>query len=217
MSTKLDLKQIERKAYRSFFQDGLIDIQYGLIVISMTIFLTRPSGGYGPGNILLMLVCFGLSNLLFWVGKRFVTLPRMGQVKFGETRKKSKRTMIFFLGIVVLIQVVVLLFTVFGWLNKDAANHVNHLLKSAGIMDMVVACIGALFVGTGMTVTAYFLDFPRGFYIAILMMLAVFLVLYTNQFIYPVMIGGLILIPGVVLFIRFLRKYPLPAAGVDHE
>lgn len=217
MSENPDLKQIERKAYRSIFQDGLFDIEYGLIVISMAIFMGRPPEGYSIFNLVFLTVCCGFSFLVFWLGKKFVTIPRMGQVKFGETRKKSKRTMSFLLAVAILIQAGVVIFTSFAWLNEDAANSLNNALRTRDIMDLVVASIGALFVGAGMLIMAFFQDFPRGYYIAILMMLAVFLMLYLNQFIYPLIIGALIILPGLVLFIRFIRKYPLPANKVHNE
>jgi hypothetical protein len=34
--------------------------------------------------------------------------------------------------------------------------------------------------------------------------------------IFPIILGGLIVIPGVVLFIRFLSKYPLPKQEAFH-
>jgi hypothetical protein len=76
-------------------------------------------------------------------------------------------------------------------------------------MDLVVAGIGALIVSTGMLLVAYFKDFPRGYYIAVLMSLAVFLMIFLNQPVYPIIIGGLIIVPGLVLFVRFLKTHPL--------
>lgn len=217
MSNRLDLKQIERKAYRSIYQDGLWDVYYGLILILMAIYLFRPPGGYRPMNIVLMLGCNVLAYLLFFLGKKFITLPRMGQVKFGEARKKRKLTMILVLGIVVLIQAVIVLLTTQAWLASNVGNSLNDFLKSKEIMDLAVASIGALFVGSGMIVSAYFQDFPRGYYIAVLMMLAVFLMIYFNRPIYPIILGALIVIPGIVLFIRFLQKYSHPSTAADNE
>jgi cytochrome c biogenesis protein CcdA len=50
-----------------------------------------------------------------------------------------------------------------------------------------------------------------------MMALAVFLMIYLNQPIYPIIIGILIAVPGVVLFLRFLQKYPLQREGAKHE
>jgi hypothetical protein len=216
MSTKLDLFQIERRAYRSVFQDGLKDVYYGLIIISMAAFLFRPAEGYSPANILLALGGYCLSYLLFWSGKKFITLPRMGQVRFGEARKKRRRTMITILSIIVVIQVGFVLYTGLVWLNSDGGNHLNNLLNDREMMDLVVASIGALIVGSGMTLVAYFQDFSRGYYIAVVMMLAVFLMIYLNQPIYPIILGALIILPGIVLFIRFIQKYPQPGTGREN-
>jgi hypothetical protein len=43
MSTRLNLKEIERKAFCSTFQDGLRDIQLGLIVLGMSFLVYRCS------------------------------------------------------------------------------------------------------------------------------------------------------------------------------
>jgi hypothetical protein len=215
MNTQFDLKEIEHKAFRSTFQDGLLDMQYGLMIVGMSIFIYRPASGYSVINILLMLGTFVLANLLFWLGKKFITLPRMGQVQFGEIRKKRNRTLIIVMSCFVLLQVVLLGFTVFAWLDPQVALNVNTFLKDRNIMDLAVALIGALIVSTGMLLVAYFTDFPRGYYIAIMMSLAVFLMLYINQPLYPILIGALILIPGIVLFVRFLKRYPLHREGED--
>jgi hypothetical protein len=44
--------------------------------------------------------------------------------------------------------------------------------------------------------------------------LAVFMMIWFRSPVIMLVIAGLIFIPGMVLFIRFLRKYPLPPAEV---
>ena len=105
MSKDLDLKEIERKAFRSTYQDGLWDIYLGLVIAAMGIFIYRPEGGYSPINILLMLALFSLAYALFWAGKRFITLPRMGQVRFRPIRKRRMTKLALVLGVVVVFQV----------------------------------------------------------------------------------------------------------------
>jgi hypothetical protein len=80
MSTQLDLKELERKAFRSTYQDGLWDLYFGLIVVCMSIFVYRPAAGYSPVNIVLAMSAMAVAYALFWAGKKFITLPRMGQV-----------------------------------------------------------------------------------------------------------------------------------------
>ena len=118
--SRITLKELERKAFRSTYQDGLWDLYFGLIVICMSIFLYRPATGYSPMNIVLMLVSMFGAYALFWAGKRFITLPRMGQVKFGEKRARRKKTMMIILGVVVLIQVAFLAVQFIGWSNPES-------------------------------------------------------------------------------------------------
>ena len=84
-------------------------------------------------------------------------------------------------------------------------------------MDLVVASVGALIVGPSMILVAYFGDFPRGYFIAAMIALAVFLMIYLNQPVYPIFISMLIALPGLVLFVRFLRNYPLHREEALHE
>jgi len=83
-------------------------------------------------------------------------------------------------------------------------------------MDLLVASIGAMFVGPSVALIAYFKDFSRGYYIALLMAVAVFLMIFLNQPVYLLVCGALIILPGIVLFIRFLLTHPLPPAEARH-
>jgi len=217
MSTQLNLKEIERKAYRSTYQDGLWDIYYGLIVVGMSIFIYHPAEGYSAMNIILSLLIISLAYGLFWAGKKYITLPRMGQVHFGEIRKQKKRTLAIIMGIFVLILIVLVGLTTLGWMNPQASSDVKGALAVHNSELLVVALIGSLILGTSMIVVAYYSDFPRGYYIALMMAMAVFLMIYLNKPIYPILIGGLIILPGVVLFIRFLKMYPLPREEAVRE
>jgi hypothetical protein len=210
MSNALDLKQIERKAFRSTYQDGLWDILLGVIVAAMAITIYRPESGYSPMNIIGMVLIYAVVYSLFWAAKKYITLPRMGQVRFGPTRQQKKKTLAIILGIIVLIQAFVVGVTVFGWLNPVFGAKLLGSFGDYSLEHLAVAALGSFFVGPSMLVIAYLIDFPRGYYIAILMALAVFLMILINQPIYPVVIGVLIIVPGLVLFIHFLKKYPLP-------
>ena len=210
MSPGIDLKQIERKAFRANYEDGLLDIFYGLVVAFMAVYMYRPPQGYSALNIIIFLTGYGLINLVYWAGKRYITRPRMGQVKFGPMRKRRGATLALALGIIVLVQLGLLSLTALGWANPTALAQFNAVLLERDWMDAAVALVGSLIVGLSMTLIAYFTDFPRGYYIAILASSAVFLMIWLNRPIWPMLLGGLIVLPGVVLFIRFLRTHPLP-------
>jgi hypothetical protein len=214
---QINLKELERKAFRATFQDGLWDVYLGLIVIFMAFFLSHPDEGYGAWNILLLMGGYGLAYLIFWAGKKYITLPRMGQVIFGPIRKQKKTTLAIILGGGVAVQAGIVLLSVAGWLNPEFGTKINGFLQTSNLERLTVAAIGGLFVGPAMILIAFFNDFARGYYIAILMSLATFLMIWLNQPIYPVILGGLIVVPGLVLFLRFLQKYPLHREETGHE
>jgi hypothetical protein len=209
MNTPLSLKELERKAFRSTYQDGLWDLYAGLIVVSMAIFVYRPASGYNLKNIVLALISMAVAQTLFWAGKKYITLPRMGQVSFGEGRKRRRRFMVIVLGTLVVVQVALFILTLLVWMKPEWTGVARNHIPDGHAMDLTVASIGALMVGLGMVLVAFFRDFPRGYYIAILIAVAVFLMLFLNEPIYPIVIGIIIAIPGSVLFVRFLHKFPL--------
>jgi hypothetical protein len=217
MSAVLNLKEIERRAFRSTYQDGLWDMYFGAIVMAMAAFMYRPEDGYSLANIILAVVVISVAGVLLWVGKMLITLPRMGQVRFGPARKQKARTLAIILGLVVLVQAGIVGLTVLGWLSPQVSAQVNSFLAGHSLERLAVATVASLFVGPPMILIAYFVDFPRGYYIAVMMSLAVFLMILVNQPVYAVVIGGLIALPGLVLFVRFLKRYPLPQEGVPHE
>jgi hypothetical protein len=217
MTNQLNLKELERKAFRSTYQDGLWDLYLGLLVMCMAVFVYRPESGYSPLNIIMEVCAFGIAGALFLVGKKLITLPRMGQVVFGPARKRKKTTLAIILGAVVVVQAGFILLSFSSWLNPEWGARINSFLHDANMERLAVAAVGSLFVGPSMILIAYFNDFLRGYYIAIMFTLAVFLMILLNQPIYPIIIGFLVVIPGVVLLVRFLKKYPLPREEAPHE
>jgi hypothetical protein len=179
----------------------------------MSVFLYRPESGYSPVNIIVMVLLLSVAYGLFWAGKKYITLPRMGQVRFGPVRQQRKKTMAIILGIIVLIQVLFVGLTAIGRYYPQVG---GSLFGGNDAELIVVAAISSLFVGVPMLLIAYMNDFPRGYYIVVMMSLAVFLMILTNQPLYPAVLGILIIIPGVVLMINFLKKYPLHQQEETH-
>jgi len=218
MSEPLDLKTIEKKAFRAVHQDGLWDIYIGGIVMSMSVLAYSTSSEAKPFlRFGLYLAGMGLSYLLFWAGKKYITVPRLGQVKFGPRRQKRRLTMMIVLAGIVLLQLVILAGTIFLWQNPERAAVLGFSQTDPDLERLLVATVGALFVGPSMVFLAYFNEFMRGYYIAVILSLAVFSLIWFGEPVYLILSGLLILIPGVVLFIRFLRNHPLPPAEVSYD
>jgi len=218
MSTSLNLKAIERKAFRSVHQDGLWDIYIGGIVLSMAMLANTGDGDAFPAQRFGLYI-FGMLAfyLIFWGGKKYLTTPRLGQVKFGPHRQRRKLTMVIILSVIVLLQVMLLIGTILLWQNPGWATKLGFGQSNPDFERLLVAIIGALFVGPSMTLIAYFNDFMRGYYIAFILSLAVFSLIWFGQPIYLIAASLLIIIPGVVLFIRFLRQHPLPPVEASRD
>lgn len=189
MLKKLDLKEIERKAWTSYFEDGLWDIFLGLLVLTGGIRgLTDNLWFY------LMLLPAALAPTL---GKRFITIPRMGLVKFGPARKVKRERM----GTVLVISVLVTLALL--------------LLSHSGLAlpKIPISPIIAIFYAGALGAVAYYMDFRRLYAYGLLFAVSELLWGRFGKPIGPIVdtvSGIVILLVGLVVFIRFLRKYPLP-------
>jgi hypothetical protein len=218
MSDSLDLKNIEKKAFRATHQDGLWDIYIGGVVMSMAVLAYSTAGEARPAlRFGLYLAGLGVFYLIYWGGKKYLTTPRLGLVKFGPHRQKRKLIMASVLSGLVLLQALLLIGTILLWKNPDWATRMGFHTSNRDLERMVVAIVGALFVGPSMVLIAYFNDFLRGYYIAVIMSLAVFSLIWFGQPVYLIAAGLLIMLPGIVLFARFLRQHPLPPAEVRHD
>ena len=217
MTTNVNLKEIERRAFRATYQDGLWDIYYGLIVVGISIFVYRPENGYSPVNIVLAVCVLAAAFMLFRLGKKHITLPRMGQVRFGAARKQKARTLAIIMGIFVLFQVLLLGATYFSWFPASLESVFGELMEINNPALMTVALTGSFILGMSMLVIVHISDFPRGYYIALMMALAVFLMIYLNRPLFPLIIGVLIALPGVYLLLHFLKQYPIPREETPND
>ena len=218
MLPSLNLKEIERKAFRSVHQDGLWDIYIGGIVMSMTVFASPDDGeNFTSQRLVLYMLGMLVFGMIFWGGKKFLTVPRLGQVKFGAQRRQRSLTMAIILAGIVLLQVLFVTGTALMRSHPDWGRQLGLGLSDPDYGRLLVAAIGALFVGPSMLLIAFFTDFPRGYYIAFMLSLAVFALVWFGEAVYLIAASLLIIIPGVVLFVRFLRSHPLPPAEARHD
>jgi len=206
MAHEIDLKQSERKAWTSFFQDGLLDILMGLLLLLMAVpdMLSDvfPSQLWQHGtNVALA----GLAFVIFWAGKRFITMPRLGRVKFGRARRVQKMRVAapltaasLFTGI---LMASILLAQRNGGSVLDAVAG-SRVLATLGLAVWIILIFG---------LASYFMDFTRGYVIGVLCALGFSgTILLDNPFMFAIA-GAVILLMGLVVFIRFLRKYRIPA------
>ena len=205
MAQNLDLKQLERNAFRSTFQDGLLDIFLGLalLLFAVTPLLTD----LGLGDFWSSVV-MGCGWLVAWLGlllaKRRVTVPRVGRVKPGPERR-ARHSRVVAVSTVVLFAGVLAGFAVYLLPQPDAR-----------LLDWLAPLLLALLAFGMFGLGAHLLDLPRLYGYGVLAGLAapVGELLYRHAGArhhgWPItfgIAGGAIVIAGVVMLVRFLRAY----------
>ena len=192
----LDMKEIERKAYTTLSEDGIIDIVIGLGFLSWGIFLAL-----GPTAFIGLI---GPSLFVIWYSaKRNLTIPRIGLIIPSEKMENKFRNFsifLFALGLIVLAGILL-------WQLGSDSLFANH---SLGILGLVIA--------GGICIIAFLLKANRLYGYAMLLFLAFAVgeslsgrITNLDTFVLSVIIAAaLITLSGLVILIRFLRKYPLP-------
>jgi len=207
VSQMINLKELERKAWTSYFQDGLWDIYLGLLLLAMAISALLSDVGFSESLGMTILIGLEvLAMLVLWAGKKFITVPRMGRVRFGPKRKAKLNwvRVVLFISVLVGAGVFVAALAMRGnrpeWLNGTFVFPAVWMVNA-----MVVFSLGA-----------YFLDFSRLYLIGVMYALPVPLDIVFRKFsdidLSFIAFGApamVILIVGLVVFARFLREYEL--------
>lgn len=187
MEPTLDLKEIESSAHRAYFEDGMWDIFFGLMFITGGIRTLTDNVWF----TLLIIVAIAVPN----IGKRYITIPRLGMVKFGPRRVKRQIFMLLIILAAVVISVAILVVSQSGGLE-------GRLLGDVVFGVMVIAVTGTM---------GHFLEYPRliihGFIFAAILLISGQYGLEAGGYAY--LVGGTIsLTIGLVTFLAFLKTYP---------
>ncbi len=204
MAKKPSLREVEKKTYMSYHQDGLIDIFIGVYVLMFGLgILFRTVADFGTWIVIPAI--FPAVMVPIWVSaKRRITMSRIGYVKFGV--RSAGKLMALLLGLFVAAAGLGA-FMAFSFSSSPGwALTVRDLMVSYSmiIIGIVAAAVSGLF--------GYTMGLKR-LYTYGLLTLVLFLAGYfiTFPFEYILLaIGLVIIINGFVLLIGFIRKYPLP-------
>jgi len=197
MSQEIDLTRIERQVFRDSYQDGLMEILTGVLLVAAGItFRTAPA----PSVVLLAL--FVLAPGYKLLKKRF-TYPRTGYVELIEEEPKDLlRGMLTFT--LIATAVTVLILVILGEL-RDAAG----LYRWTPALVGVVCTGGFLYAASKSGMARYY-----GFIVVSVVSGSAFSILdfeswKTGLSLHLLVVGGLLLLCGVVIFCRFLRRHPV--------
>jgi hypothetical protein len=203
MNPQISLKELEKTAYRSFNQDGILDIQIGcfLLIFAVAPFLSPYLGDFWSSMIFLP----------FWALVYFVTrmiknrlvTPRIGRVEFGSFRKKR----LLRLNLVILVfNIIALVLGILSFIQFSEIPGYVHTLRFS------------ILILIGFSLAGYMLEFPRLYIYGVLAAAAPFVgeFLYQNFGIshhgFPVTFGivsASLIIIGSTILIRIIRKYPV--------
>ncbi|HUV27699.1 MAG TPA: hypothetical protein VMW34_10070, partial [Anaerolineales bacterium] len=99
MSYELDMKEFERQVYLSYSEDGLIDIAIGIVITAWGLLLTQE-----PTGLVSLLGLLGMG--IWYIGKRTITIPRIGVIQPSpkmERRLTNLAIFLIVLGLIVLV------------------------------------------------------------------------------------------------------------------
>jgi 4-amino-4-deoxy-L-arabinose transferase-like glycosyltransferase len=152
------------------------------------------------------------SPLIIILGKKFITVPRIGIVKFNLNRTKSRNKIGLLIAILVPITVLLVVLTYLGIYNIKVGGYIVPL--GAGLFTLIL-----------LSLIAYIMDYPHFYLYAVSIGLGIPLAaLLKPIFGEPIhyilsfgISGTLILIYGIITLIKFIKKYPIPKEGVKYD
>lgn len=217
MNENMDLKKIEKKIWISYFQDGVWDIFIGLLLLNFGIapFIGAVINGDYSQSELSDLISYSIilivAYIILYCGKKYITAPRLGRVKFSTERiSKAKKTTIVF-GLSVLFGALV-----FILIATDSLLFNNTLQFGA-----IAFGINAIIV---FSAWAYFFDFTRLYLYGWFFAASIVLVEISRPYVGSTfdnvigfgVFGGIIILIGLAYLIRFIQKYPLPKEEISY-
>jgi hypothetical protein len=190
-----NLANLERQAWRSNFDDGLLDLLLGGMLLLLGI------ASMVPNDRLLYPFYFGLVAVYVTLKWR-VVIPRAGLVRFAAPRRRRKAlTMGVLLSATILGTVVMVLLTMDGaaaaWLRT------HPIVFEAGFPLMVATVFSAL---------AVLLDVARIHALGVVFALAFGIRMWFDMGIGFLAGGAMVMLVGVALFARFLHTHPVMSA-----
>jgi hypothetical protein len=201
------LKTIEKKAYREYMQDGLVEINVGLLLIIAGFWVIPP----GIGFTLFLLWLILMVPLTERV-RQICTYPRIGYVKLNEndTWGVLRGTILFVAAIYAIMVMILIIFheeiatSILWWrwspliASTLLIGPSLHLQQKTGLMRYYAYGVLALLSGIVMSM----IELPR---------------FYDALFLYMTGWGVVFLVIGILTFIDFIRKHPTLESENDGE
>ena len=199
MNENIDLKKLERKAFVSYHQDGLLDLFLGALLaawgLTMETALTGMAG-----------VWFVVLFPVFLLARRRITYPRLGYAQFTKDRRNRRKLTALFT-----VTALMGLMAAFLWSSQSFP----------GLRDWLHRYIVIFFGGLIAAVLLFKAGISgvRRLYLYAAVILAAFAASQWSsvRFQYSFIVSGaVILVSGAVVLARFLRRYPVRQEETVH-
>jgi hypothetical protein len=211
MNEKMNLKEIEKKAYRFTFKDGIYDIAYGALLISIAIAPILREIIYLGYIVFLVLP----ASLIIILGKKYITNPRIGIVKFNQKRRKTQKRIMLISSILVPLTTLLVILTAMGIFPGNIGTMLGGyaIPVGAGIFAIIL-----------LSVIADLIDFPHFYIYGITVGLGIPIADILHKTIGPPLdnlitfgiTGVILLIFGIFTMSKFLQKYPIPKEEIPN-
>jgi hypothetical protein len=212
MIKKIDLKELEKKSYRFTFKDGIYDIAFGALLLSFALAPILREIIY----LWYVLIVIPPAPLILILGKKYITTPRIGIVKFDKERRKSKKKVILLNAILVPITILIFILTIINIFPGNLGSAMNGyaIPIGAGIFAIIL-----------LSISAYLIDFPHMYIYGIIIGLGIpiteilqsLLGSPLDSLITFGLTGAILLIFGLITLIKFIQKYPIPKKETINE
>jgi MFS family permease len=211
MSQQISLKEAERKVFRATYNDGLWDVFLGCFFLMFVIapFLSSSLGDFWSSAVFLPF--WGLVLLFIWLVRKYVVTPRVGVVNFGRVRKTK---LVKFTVIMLFVNVIAFVLGLVAAMNFGRVPGQTYSIGLGMILLMVFS------------IAAYFLDFIRLYIYGLLVGLSplvgewLWTQGYATHHGFPITFGltaGIMILVGLVVFVRLLRDNPVPIEGLPPD
>jgi hypothetical protein len=203
MSQHAEFRQLARNVYVSYHQDGLIDLIIGWGTLAYGLNLAFDASAFS---------LLGLVGIFSYVPlKNRITVPRFGYVKFDSEHGGLGRAVAAFVALFVLVA---MLLGIAAFLLSGSSTLPPGLTWIRENPSLLYALLGMIGFGLAGLITGI----QRLFIYALLspFLLVGGQVLGIRESGPILLVGSTILVTGVVLLIRFLRKYPAIAEEESH-